>query len=337
MDKIRIAQIGTSRMSHGNNIWQGLRSRPDLFEVVGYAFPENEREKFPEQTAAFEGCREMTVEEILADPSIEAVAVETEEIYLTKYALMVAKAGKHLHMEKPGGQSLADFEALIDTLRHSGKVFSTGYMYRYNPTLIRLFRQIEAGELGEILSVDAQMSCTHPADVRSWLACMQGGMLFFLGCHLIDLVYRIQGEPDSVIPLTRRTGLDGAAGEDFGMAVLAYPNGVSTVKTADVQHGGFAQRQLLVMGSKKTVVVRPLEMYSETAAGLLYTDTVEYASTDWLDKGVFCRSEDYDRYDAMLTAFARRIRGEYEETTYTLDYELALYRLIQRCCALHGD
>ena len=39
-----------------------------------------------------------TVDEILKNPEIEAVAVETEEIYLTKYALMVAEAGKHLHI-----------------------------------------------------------------------------------------------------------------------------------------------------------------------------------------------------------------------------------------------
>ena len=99
MKKIKIAQIGTSYNSHGNNIWLSLLKQSDIFEVVGYAFPENEREKFPERAKAFDGYREMTVEEILNDPEIEAVAVETEEIYLTRYALMVAKAGKHLHME----------------------------------------------------------------------------------------------------------------------------------------------------------------------------------------------------------------------------------------------
>ena len=93
MRKIKIAQIGTSRNSHGNQIWTSLLKQNDIFEVVGYAFPEEERKKFPTRVDAFDGYREMTVEEILSDPEIEAVAVETEEIYLTKYALMVAKAG----------------------------------------------------------------------------------------------------------------------------------------------------------------------------------------------------------------------------------------------------
>ena len=100
MKKIKIAQIGTSRYSHGTSVWKSLLKQSDLFDVVGYAFPENEQKKFPEQAKSFDGYRKMTMDEILNDPEIEAVAVETEEIYLTKYALMVAKSGKHLHMEK---------------------------------------------------------------------------------------------------------------------------------------------------------------------------------------------------------------------------------------------
>ena len=61
MKKIKIAQIGTSENSHGNSIWQRLTRLSDIFEIVGYAFPENEREKFPKQAAAFDGYREMSV------------------------------------------------------------------------------------------------------------------------------------------------------------------------------------------------------------------------------------------------------------------------------------
>jgi hypothetical protein len=43
MEKIKVAQIGTSKNSHGNNIWDALKMMADVFEIVGYAFPENER------------------------------------------------------------------------------------------------------------------------------------------------------------------------------------------------------------------------------------------------------------------------------------------------------
>ena len=141
MRKIRIAQIGTSLYSHGEGIFKNLRRFSDDFEVVGYALPENEREKFPERMGVFGDLPELTVERILNDPTIDAVAVETEEVYLLKYAQMVANAGKHIHMEKPGSQSLADFQRLVATVKEKNLVFHIGYMYRYNPLVIDLLAQ----------------------------------------------------------------------------------------------------------------------------------------------------------------------------------------------------
>ena len=55
MRKIKIAQIGTSENSHGSDIFDCMKRNPDLFEIVGYAFPENEREKYPGRMPSFEG------------------------------------------------------------------------------------------------------------------------------------------------------------------------------------------------------------------------------------------------------------------------------------------
>lgn len=330
MNKIKIAQIGTSLDSHGTQIWGSLLKQSDIFDVVGYALPENEREKFPERMKDFEGFREMTVEEILSDESIVAVTVETEEIYLTKYALMAAKAGKHVHMEKPGGQSLCDFERLIEAVRKSGKVFHTGYMYRYNPVITELYRQISSGELGEIISIDAQMSCYHPPKTRERVGKLKGGMSFFLGCHLIDIVYRIQGKPKNVISLNRSTGIDGVCAEDFGFAVLEYEKGVSTVKTTDVERGGFTRRSIVVVGSKKTVEIRPIERHHE---GLHVTTRTDYNTENWLEAGTSYDSKPYRRYDDMMEAFAKMVRGEMINP-YTAEYELELYKLIIECCGI---
>ena len=179
--------------------------------------------KFPQVLDVFDGYKEMTVAEILADPEIEAVAVETEEIYLTKYAIMATQHKKHIHMEKPGGTDLKEFEKLISLVKENNLIFRIGYMYRYNPFVIDLLEQVRNGELGEIISVEAQMNCHHTSEVRNWLKIFKGGMMFFLGCHLIDLILQIQGQPTRIIPLNKCSGLD-ANGEDFGMAVFEYRN-----------------------------------------------------------------------------------------------------------------
>lgn len=332
MKKIKIAQIGTSVNSHGNQIWNSLIKQNDIFEIVGYAFPENEREKFPDYAKAFSEYQEMTVEEILNNPEIEAVTIETEEIYLAKYAVMAARAGKHIHMEKPGGVSLEEMEELIPIMKKTGKVFHTGYMYRYNPFVKDLLNRIDKGELGEILSVEAQMNCTHSASNRQWLENFPGGMMFFLGCHLVDLIFRIQGEPIRVIPLNKDSSLDGVDAEDFGFAVFEYKNGVSFAKTTAVELGGFARRQLVVNGSKATVELNPIEWYTEDLKGLQTTRIIRN-STDWNKSYTLEKSEIIDRYDGMISSFAEMVRGE-KENPYSLDYELELYKLVLKSCGV---
>lgn len=331
MKKIKIAQIGTNTYSHGKEIFNSLKKQSDIFDIVGYVLPENERERIPAKVDSFTDYKELTLEEVLNDPEIEAVTIETDEIYLTKYALMAAKAGKHIHMEKPGGRELEDFEELISTVKNSGKVFHTGYMYRYNPYVIELLERIEKGELGDIISVEAQMNCTHPAATRQWLESLPGGMMYFLGCHLVDLIYRIQGQPKNIIPLNKCSGVEGVTSKDFGMAVLEYENGVSFAKTTAVELGGFARRQLVVNGSKGTIELKPLEWHLPDFSGM-QTYRKTYTSHEWVNGGKEDICTPFDRYDNMLKSFAQMVRGE-KENPYTPDYELELYKIILKACA----
>ena len=328
MRKVRIALIGLNKLSHAQPIVSSIKKQNDIFELAGYTLPENEREKFPEIVAQLDGYKEMSLEEILNDSTMEAVAVETEEIYLTKYAALAAEHGKHIHMEKPGGTSLGEFEQLIETVKKNGTVFHTGYMYRYNPYVKELIQKVKSGEMGEIISVEAQMNCYHTAANRQWLEAFPGGILFFLGCHLIDLILQIKGKPERIIPFHCCTGLDGVTSQDFEMAVFVYKNGVSFAKVNAAEVGGFARRQLVVSGSKQTVELKPFERYTP---GGLYTGMTEYHSEDWNDTGKTENSSVYDRYDSMMAAFAAMVRGECENP-YTCDYELELYKTILMAC-----
>lgn len=329
MKKVRIAQIGTSKYSHGQQCWKSLKKQSDIFEVAGYALPECEEVKFPELMSAYEGYRLMTVEEILNDPAIMAVAIETEEKYLAKYALMAAKAGKHIHVEKPGGISVGDFEDLITVMKNTGKVFHTGYMYRYNPYIQELMARIKRGELGEILSVEAQMNCFHNREVRQWLQELPGGMMFFLGCHLVDLILQIQGKPKRILPLSKRTNYETNA-LDFGMAAFEYEKGVSFAKATALEIGGYTRRQLVVTGTEGTVEIKPLEMFVPDE-GAHFTEKTEYLEKAWSDRGVHSQTDRFDRYDGMMAAFAAYVRGE-TENPYTLNYELELYKTILKAC-----
>ena len=156
-------------------------------------------------------------------------------------------------------------------------------------------------------------------------------MLFFLGCHLIDLIYRIQGEPDEVIPLSCSTGFDGINTDDYGMAVFKYPNGVSFAKACDSELGGYLRRQLVICGEKGTIELKPLEIVTDVNdSTVVYTKSAECYHADWHTPAASSQCERFDRYDDMMKNFAELVRGK--ENPYTYDYELNLYKLILKAC-----
>ena len=337
MRKIRIAQIGVNRYSHATEIFHTLASKPEIFELVGYALVEDERETCKHKMKWFDGYPELSLEQILNDPTIEAVTVETDEIHLLKYAQLAAEHGKHIHMEKPGSQSLVDFEKLINTVRESGKVFHTGYMYRYNPYVSEAITRAKAGELGTIYSVEAHMSRLDNPECREWLGTFKGGMMFYLGCHLVDLVLQIQGLPEDIIPLNTSTGIDGVNTEDLGFAVLKYPNAVSVIRMGGTEVDGGNRRQLVRCGSEETLQIRPLERGVPWDKNYMFYTADRYIARKNDYNAPICTHEQSDvfpRYGVMLSAFAEMVRGE-KENPYTLDYELDLFKTVLKCCGIN--
>lgn len=331
MKKIRIAQIGVNRYSHALSIFNSLKTLPDIFEVVGYCLVEGEKERFEKELFVFNGYPELTLEEILNDPTIEAVTIETEEIHLTKYAIMAAEHGKMIHMEKPGGTSLEEFEKLISLVKEKDLVFHTGYMYRYNPTIREVIDNAKNGVYGDIISVEAQMCGYNDPVMRQWLEVFPGGMMFYLGCHLVDLIITLKGLPEKVYPFNRATGIDGVTGCDYGLALFEYPEGMSIAKTCNIEHGGFERRRLVVSGTKGAVELCPLEWLTKHKANQ-FTEKIDYTSgTNWHTRGEKTVGEVHDRYDTMMQGFAEICRGE-RVNEYTPDYELTLFKYILMAC-----
>ena len=331
MKKLKIAQIGTADTEHGSQVFKSLNHLTDLFELVGFADVDVHS---GERNKAYEGFREMSVEEIFSIPDLDAVTIECDENLQTKYALMAAERGIPFHLEKPCGDVDADFDHLIDVVEEKGVVFHTGYMYRYNPAVLKMFEIVNSGKLGEIYSVEAQMNCIHPVKMRNWLANYKGGMMFYLGCHLVDLICQLQGFPQKIEPLNMAIGTDGVKGEDFGMAVYKYPKGVSFAKATDDECGGFQRRQLVVVGSKGTVEICPLESGGDS--GLMYADFTFTNSTEWAARGETVRLDGFHRYRTMMEGFAAMVRGE-RKNPYTPDYELALNSFVMRSCGMKCD
>ena len=337
MKRIKIAQIGTGH-DHAFSPIPTFKKLSDIFEFVGYCtVPEDEYNipQFGNQAHkwAIGDAKQLTLDEILNYPDLDAVCIETEDRALTKYAIMAAEKGLHIQMDKPGGIDDAEFDRLIDIVEKKKLVFHMAYMYRYNPAVIKLKEDIKAGKLGDIIATEGEMDCRHALPKRNWLKAYPGGMLYFLGCHMVDLVYSIMGDPEEIIPLSCSSGLEGTDAKDFGMAVFKYKNGVSVAKSTAVEDGGYERRHLLVVGTKGTVELRPIETGAESTEifNAQKTTVRENFSEAFTSKAECYETEVFGRFDGMFRAFADYINGV-KSNPYTYEYERKLHKILLKAC-----
>ena len=318
MRKIKIGQIGIGH-NHGSAKMAAVRKFPELFEIVGYA---EENERWIEKRGEYECYADLprlSVEEIIERS--DAVLVESDVWDLCKYAKMCIDAGKHIHMDKPASFPLDEWKALLDTAEAKKLVIQMGYMYRYNPAVVRCLEHIKNGDLGEIYSINAEMSTFHGEGYKKWLTNFKGGIMYILGSHLVDLIVYILGEPDRITSFLKHTKLDGVDFEDNNLAVLEYDKALARVFVSSVEVNGFGRRQFMVSGSKGTVNICPLER----PMTMTYSDKT-IADRAYEDRKQVIPFEDNTadgRYDDMVQDFYAYIIGEKENPfSYEHDYKV---------------
>ena len=315
MKKIKIGQIGIGH-NHGEVKMLAVRKFPELFEVIGYA-EENERwiEKRGNKKG-YEGLPRLTVKQIIEQS--DAVLIESDVWDLTKYAKMCVDAGRHIHMDKPASGTLEEYKYVLDTAKEKSLVVQLGYMYRYNPAVLKCFEHIKNGDLGEIYSINAEMSTFHPVEYKKWLTNFGGGIMYILGSHLVDLIVYMMGEPKSITSFMKHTGLDGVDLEDNNLAVLEYDKALARIFVSSVEVNGYGRRQLVVSGSKGTVDICPMEKPTV----MTYADTAMEGGT-YADVKTIIPFEHIagSRYDDMIRDFYAYIMGTKKNPfTYEHDY-----------------
>jgi predicted dehydrogenase len=255
--RIRIGQIGTAH-AHAAGKMGALRASED-FEVVGIAEPDARRRAAVENTPTYAGLSWMPEEQLLDAPGLQVVAVETEVKELLSTGARCIAAGKHLHLDKPAGESLPAFRHLLAEAAQRKLTVQMGYMFRYNPAFQLCLQLVRDGWLGEVFSIDTVMSKVLGAAERAELLPYRGGAIFELGGHVIDAVVQILGRPAKVTPHNRSSSPLGDGFADNQLAVLEYPRATATVRSAIVEIEGGTRRQFVVCGTRGTFEIRPLE------------------------------------------------------------------------------
>lgn len=90
------------------------------------------------------------LEEILINPSVEAVAIATPAESHRAVAEACLRAGKHIFMEKPLAANSQDARALVRLAEEHGRILMVGHLFLYDPAVIQLIHLIQEGAVGQV-------------------------------------------------------------------------------------------------------------------------------------------------------------------------------------------
>ena len=188
------------------------------------------------------------LEDILEDASVRAVLVLTPPNTHLALVQRLARAGKHVLVEKPLEIDLARAQSLVRVCESQGVMLAVMLQHRLRQAATSLRALLNAGELGQLVSASASVRWWRPqsyydAPGRGTLARDGGGVLMTQAIHTLDLLLSYTGLPARVMGLASTSPVHTLEGEDCACALLHYADGaMATVQATTAAYPGFPER-----------------------------------------------------------------------------------------------
>ena len=321
---------------HAEGKFATLRRMSDTFEIVGVVDDRPRVSKYYVDTQLEPtDCPVVSEAEAFDIPDIEAVFVETTNSDLMRVAAECAERGIPMHCDKPCGEALEPYASIVETCRRKGIPMQIGYMYRANPAVQFAWRAVRAGWLGDIVFAEADMNHDYGrAGYPEYISSFKGGILYNLGCHLVDLaVPMTHGALRDVRTFRGDAPGDPAGCGTRGAAMLRFDGTDVLLRVSSHMPGGILSRRLRVDGDNGTIDLCPIERF----------DGEELKLTMSLKEGrggfPAGRREigfgiQKDRYAPQLLEFAARVRGEAPNDPAEYERDLLVHELTLKACGL---
>ena len=132
------------------------------------------------------------LDDLLADPDLDAVAITTPVPTHAELAERVLEAGKHCFVEKPLAQDTASAERVAALAEERGLVLMSGHLLCFHPAVQRLSELIRGGELGDVYYLYSQR--VNLGKLRA-----DENSLWSLGAHDVSVLLELaEGNPTEV-------------------------------------------------------------------------------------------------------------------------------------------
>jgi len=244
-----------------------------------------------------------SVEDLINDPKIELVIINTPNNTHYEFAKMALEAGKHVLVEKPFASTVAEATELFDLAQKAGRAVMVYQNRRWDTDFQSVKSVIESGVLGDLIEVHFRFDrYRREISQKSFkeTPLPASGLSYDLGPHLLDQVISLFGKPLKWYK-TLGTFRPESLVDDYMNVHLIYPNGLNVFITASLltayplpafilhgTQGSFCKERSDVQESQLDKEISPLDaiygIEPEDSAGLLTTidvagnKSIEYIS-----------------------------------------------------------
>ena len=231
MKPLRVAVLGIGWWS---DVLADACKRSNLFDIAT-CFTRS-----PDKRAAFAtkyGCAQAeSYDAILKDPSIEAIINTTPNNIHLETTEQAASAGKHVFLDKPIANTVAEGLAIAQVCEKAGVVLALGYQRRRESHFRWIKSEIDAGRFGKLVQAEGNISRDRlgKIDLSSWryqASGMPGGVMLQIGIHYVDVLEFLMGPVRRVSGMSNRLVLPGD-NPDVANLILEHESGAISNLTA---------------------------------------------------------------------------------------------------------
>lgn len=197
------------------------------------------------------------MDEIINNPDIQAVSIALPDQMHKDVTIRALRAGKHVMCEKPMALKLDECKEMIAVAKETGKFLMVGQVCRYTPGFKKAKELIDAGEIGEIFFAESEYAHDYSKMKSSWRfdpKAPRHGMIGG-GCHAVDLLRWICGNPKQVFAYSNRKVLKEWPTDDCTIAIMDMPNDIKAKVFCSTGCKRNYTMRTVIYGTEGTIIV----------------------------------------------------------------------------------
>lgn len=248
--KLNVACIGLrfgmshieGAMQYGANIAAICDCSEENLRAAGerYAIPEEKR---------FTDYRDL-----LGRTDIDVVTVAVPDQMHREISCAMLRAGKHVLCEKPLALTREDVRAIVEAEDASGCKFMVGQICRFTPAFEKAKEIVDSGAIGDVYYVESEYAHDYMYLCDTWRADPLRHGVIGGGCHAVDLLRWLAGDPREVFAYGTHKLLPQVPYDDATIAVLKFPNNVIGKVFVSTGCKRDYTMRTLVYGTKGTII-----------------------------------------------------------------------------------